>query len=143
MKDICVQCGLEMQVGQVGVAVIELYMDPPEPYTLTYADTRVCPNCGREVVCPSSAAPTIEHHDAKFTKKVADALQLAEAGKLRIIEVYERANMAPKAECQKCALWSVGNIAYGYCKHPHNIGQMQAWPLFGRLCSYFTPRKGA
>jgi len=102
MKDICIQCGLEMKVGQVGVAVVELYLDPPEPYTITYADTRECPKCRREVVCPSSAAPTIQHHDAKFAEEIAKALYLAENGKLRIIEVYERANMAPKVKCGDC-----------------------------------------
>ena len=135
MKDICVQCGLEMRIGQVGVAVIELYLNPPEPYTLTYADTRVCPNCGREVVCPSSAAPTIEHHDAKFADEMAKALYLAEDGKLRIIAVYERANMAPVAECGNCQYWQRYIGPYGVCKKEpvhHTLSLMREGD---RLCS--------
>lgn len=139
MKDICVQCGLEMRVGQVGVAVVQLYMDPPEPYTLTYADTRECPNCGREVVCPSSAAPTIQHHDAKFTDEIAKALYLAEAGKLRIIEVYERVNMAPKVKCQRCVYWRPRNRSYGNCMHP-NTSKVVCIPFPAeRLCTYHQP----
>jgi len=143
MKDICVQCGLEMKVGQVGVAVVQLYMDPPEPYTLTYADTRECPNCHREVVCPSSAAPTIQHHDAKFADEMAKALYLAEAGKLRIIEVYERVNMAPKVRCADCLYWAAERLLVGKCRESHTSTDNLRYLEGERLCAYYRPRKEA
>lgn len=139
MKDICVRCGLEMIVGQVGVAVIEILVGSPEPYTLTYADVRECPNCGREVVCPSSAAPTIQHHDAKFEKEMALALSLAEAGKLRIIAVYERANMAPVVGCGDCEYWQQPAGRYGICRRDRET-PCDLRHSGKRLCSYFTPK---
>jgi hypothetical protein len=142
MKDICVQCGLEMKVGQIGVAVIELYMDPPEPYTITYADTRECPNCHREVVCPSSAAPTIQHHDAKFADEVAKSFAAEEAGKRRIIRVYERANVAPKVRCVVCRFWERHLTPWGICQEEHADPYSLTFQS-ERLCSYFALRQEA
>lgn len=142
MKDICVQCGLEMKTGQVGVAVIELYMDPPEPCKITYADTRECPNCHHEVVCPSSAAPTIQHHDAKFADEIAKALSRAEAGKLRIIKVYERASVAPRVRCGDCHFWGPYRAPWGICQEEH-AGPYSLTGQRRRICTYYTPRQEA
>jgi hypothetical protein len=143
MKDICIQCGLEMKVGQVGIAVVQLYMNPPEPYTLTYADTRECPNCHREVVCPSSAAPTIEHHDPRFSKEIAKALYLAETGKLRIIEVYERVNMALPVRCEDCLYWAAERLPWGRCREAHAHPYSLTYQEGERLCTYYQPRREA
>ena len=91
MKDICINCGVEMKVGQVGVTVIEMYQDPPVPYTVTPADTRVCPGCGHEIVCPTTCGHTAHHFEEAFAEALNNALIREAKGKGRIIRVYERA----------------------------------------------------
>ena len=89
MKDVCTKCGVEMKVGDVGVTVIEVFLDPPQPYTLTPADTRVCPGCGHEIVCPATCGRTMHHFEEGFAEAVNSALLRKENGRGRIIRVYE------------------------------------------------------
>lgn len=46
----CIGCGVEMSVDEIGIVVIETYLDPPMPYKLIHGDRYVCPGCGKAVV---------------------------------------------------------------------------------------------
>lgn len=55
MKSLCSQCKLEYAVTTVGVEVIELAGDPPEPYRVTTGDEMTCPGCGHIIVANYAA----------------------------------------------------------------------------------------
>lgn len=49
-KVLCPTCSVSMTVKNAGVAVIETYLQPPQPYRLWFADLLYCPACMETVV---------------------------------------------------------------------------------------------
>lgn len=50
LAPVCASCKVEMRRIQNGVAVVEMYREPPVPYNGYYADLFVCPCCGTQVL---------------------------------------------------------------------------------------------
>lgn len=132
MQDVCVRCGLAMVVGDVGVAVIEMAYDPPEPYTIRNADTRVCPFCGTEIVCRSTMGKEVGNWDKGFQERVKLAEEGEEKGYLRVVRVYEGVASAPKVCCGDCVFFDRYN-------GPGELGACCA--LKGRVVTVRADRK--
>jgi DNA-directed RNA polymerase subunit RPC12/RpoP len=64
-KPICVQCQREMKMADMGVTVVYLYSQPPEPYQAYAADLYKCPECGAEVIVGTGERPFWEQWQEK------------------------------------------------------------------------------
>lgn len=74
MKLVCVHCEIELKVVRNGVAVIEMWDDPPEPYKIWASDVWGCPACQCEIAfVERGQVPAKEHYQANFQ----DVLQVA------------------------------------------------------------------
>jgi hypothetical protein len=58
-----------MSVSRVGVPVIYMFGDPPEPYRIRYGDQYQCPLCGKMTINGMSEKGT-EHFEKDFKKEV-------------------------------------------------------------------------
>lgn len=81
-KLLCPDCQVEFQPKKNGVHVIEMFLNPPEPYKVYGADLWACPICGKTVITGFSWG--VEHFEEEF----ADHLKVALANDPYYI--YER-----------------------------------------------------
>lgn len=65
MNSVCVQCGIEHRIKQNGFSVVEMFMDPPQPYRIWSADLWECPVCGAQTTV-RAAKPRAEYSDEHF-----------------------------------------------------------------------------
>lgn len=96
-RTICVEDQVEYQVHRIGVPVITLFMDPPQPYELGFADLYKCPACENIVVSAHSYGdwPFRRHHDDDFEIELKAAIQAATLANKPIIYVYENQLLRP------------------------------------------------
>lgn len=73
-KPVCVKCQIGMNVDMNGVAVIDTFMNPPEPYQLWSADQWVCPVCRHKIINGFSNV-SIQHHQNGFENSLAIAVK--------------------------------------------------------------------
>lgn len=94
---ICVEDQVEYRVHQIGACVITLFMDPPQPYEMGFADLYECPACKNIVVSAHSYSdwPFRRHHDADFEVEYKRALQTAAKTGKPVIYVYENHLLRP------------------------------------------------
>jgi hypothetical protein len=97
---ICVDCQVEYQVHQIGVPVITLFLDPPQPYEIGFADLYECPGCQHVVVSAHSYSdwPFRRHHGEDFEDELKAAIQSATLANKPIIYVYENHLHVPGKE---------------------------------------------
>ena len=69
---ICNKCGLQLRPKKIGVPVIFMFMDPPEPYKIRESDELECPGCGLTVLAglPQSGD---EHFEPTFSASLKNA----------------------------------------------------------------------
>ncbi len=95
-KTICLRCGLECDIARIGVRVITLAFEPPQPYRIQSADVVRCPGCGIEVVDASRYADrAIEHFEGE---RFQQELAAAEATPDRTIRVHEHVRQSAGAQ---------------------------------------------
>lgn len=70
---VCVSCEVEYRPADVGVGVIEMFLDPPEPYKISYADVWRCPICGHKIATGFSSGKTM-HHESSFETTLASVM---------------------------------------------------------------------
>lgn len=73
-KIICEGCQVQFKTDSIGIAVIETFNRPPEPYKLWSADLLTCPGCGRRIVAGFPEEPYAVHFEPDFADKLAEAL---------------------------------------------------------------------
>src|SRR3989304_1870267 len=89
LKVICSACQVAMKVQDVGVCVVEMFLDPPQPYMVWSTDTMRCPICKHEVATGFGNKPLYEHHEEDFNKNLARILTRFEKGEIKVIICYE------------------------------------------------------
>jgi len=62
-KPICTTCEVTFQVIKTGITVMEMYLDPPEPYRTWAADLLECPGCGTRIAAQFANKPCYEASD--------------------------------------------------------------------------------
>jgi len=62
-KPVCVECQVTMPVVRMGVAVVELFGDPPRIYRVWMADEHGCPSCGQRVLGGFGERAIHRHYD--------------------------------------------------------------------------------
>ena len=72
MKPVCVKCGLEMNISEIGVNVIEMFQDPPQPYKAWSGDQFSCPNCEALIVDRFPDRSFLNHFDSDFLDRISD-----------------------------------------------------------------------
>lgn len=63
---ICAHCGLKMERVKSGVAILEEYQSPPEPYALWMADLFECSLCKNRVIADRALNPLARNHEQNF-----------------------------------------------------------------------------
>jgi hypothetical protein len=88
-KIVCVKDHIQCEVIKVGVEVIDMFSDPPQPYKITPADAYKCPVCGIVILAGFAEGSTFRH-DPHFDEKLSTLKEsdLEKAG--WVINVYER-----------------------------------------------------
>ena len=62
-KPVCAECQIGMVPDINGISLIDMYLDPPEPYQIWSADLWYCPICNHRIVDGYGNAPTQHHQD--------------------------------------------------------------------------------
>lgn len=75
MKLVCHSCGLPMKIEATGIALIETFQYPPEPYKVWRADQYCCPGCGH-VATYTDAQPELNHFDSDFAERMRSILNV-------------------------------------------------------------------
>ena len=86
MKPVCVKCGLEMTITNIGVDAISMFLDPPEPYQIFNGDEFTCMNCGYMIVARFPTRAYRQHHEQDFTDKISGYLEGGE----KFVLVWEK-----------------------------------------------------
>ena len=73
-RPICLKCQMEMRIVRVGVTVVEMFLDPPEPYRVWNADVVECPMCKNRVATGFSIKPIYHHNDPRCQEAVEEAV---------------------------------------------------------------------
>ena len=69
-KVVCVECGQEMKVKEVGVEVSEHGGDS-KPYKVWSADLLECPNCEKQVIAGFADRPSLQRPDERLDEASA------------------------------------------------------------------------
>jgi len=86
---VCVRCQVEFRQIRSGVAVIDMFSQPPRPYQIWMADLFECPVCKARIVSGFGRNPLAQHFEPNF------AQWLQEAGEGFQVRNYERAADIP------------------------------------------------
>ena len=81
----CVNCERGYQRIELGIYLVEMFCDPPQPYKIWSADLWQCPGCNDKVVSGRGDNPLIHHFQDGFDEFLAG---LEEHG-LTVIREYE------------------------------------------------------
>ena len=68
---ICPRCQTKFRNIQSGVTVVEMFLDPPQPYKLWLADLFECPSCRARIVSGFANRAYVEHYEQDFAEKYA------------------------------------------------------------------------
>jgi len=60
-----------MKVRDIGLTVVEMFLNPPRPYRLWAADTCECPVCGAVVTWGDARQPFAQHWQDDFQERLA------------------------------------------------------------------------
>ena len=71
-KIICVKCEVQCQILKNGVPLIEMFLDPPQPYKILSSDKWQCPICKHEILAGISEYGS-EHFQEIFPKALEKA----------------------------------------------------------------------
>jgi len=91
-RPICVKCQTEFRNIKSGIAVIDMFSDPPEPYQVWLADLFECPTCKTQIVSGFGDRLLVRHHDVDFKQHLRF---LRERFEVRNYEHPEDANPVP------------------------------------------------
>ena len=69
---ICVRCEVALKIQRNGVALIEMFADPPRPYKIWMADQWQCPKCLIEMVSGAGQGPIAEHFQDGFEEVLSN-----------------------------------------------------------------------
>lgn len=95
---ICSKCNLQMSVVRVGVYVVDMFLDPPQPYRIYSGDLYKCTGCDTEMVSGLAANPIATHHEDKFEEVLKD---INENG--IVVRCYENVRDSRKARKTRAA----------------------------------------
>ena len=85
-RPICVKCETQFQQIKTGIAVVDMFSSPPEPYQIWLADLFECPVCKVQIVSGFADRPLVQHFEADLKHW----LQLWKAGGGFQVSNYER-----------------------------------------------------
>ena len=69
-RPICVRCQTEFRNIKSGIAVIEMFSQPPEPYQIWLADLFECPTCKTRIVSGFAQEPLTHHFERDFERRL-------------------------------------------------------------------------
>jgi len=69
-KAICVYCQTEFKIIKTGAYVIDMFLQPPQPYKIWSADVWGCPRCGKQIVQGFGSKPLYEHFEENFKENL-------------------------------------------------------------------------
>jgi len=72
-RPICVKCETEFQPFKTGIAVVDMFSSPPEPYQIWLADLFECPVCKVQIVSGFADRPLARHFEADFERRLLES----------------------------------------------------------------------
>ena len=69
-KLVCVKCQVQYKIKKSGNYVVDMFLDPPEPYRIMNGDRWQCPGCGHEVIAGFGEMPLSEHFHDEFQNRL-------------------------------------------------------------------------
>lgn len=74
MLIVCVKCKVKYVPVQVGVEIVEMFLDPQQPYKMSSADILHCPIC-LDRIAATDVRPHAEHFQEAFKDKLNAAIE--------------------------------------------------------------------
>ena len=65
-KLVCVPCKRDYKIIKSGNYVVEMFLDPPQPYKIQNGDRWECPKCGHQIIAGFAHGPLAEHFQDNF-----------------------------------------------------------------------------
>lgn len=90
---ICVNCQVPFIVDKIGGPVIEMFLNPPEPYKVWSTDILKCPGCGAKIAHGYGKGP-LETHKDEGMERLLKAIKNDES----TVKAYERLSQVPEKE---------------------------------------------
>lgn len=89
MMPVCPDCRVHYGIHRTGVWVVEMFLDPPQPYCIWSADSLICPGCENVIIDRSGETPVAYHHHEGFGE-LLDAVCVKDPD--GVYYCFERAN---------------------------------------------------